>query len=137
MKLAHIGILLFFPIGFLTISGCPKTTGNSSSQTINLIETDNGKTLTISKGQEFTLTLPNRVDGGYRFDKEQYDTTILRLQKHIKKPPAANSGLGSPGTGLWQFISIKNGETTLKITASRPWTKSGTITAFENTVIVK
>src|SRR5579863_148036 len=135
MKLAHIGILLFFPTGLLTISGCPKTT--TSSQTINLTEKDSGKKLTIEPGQEFTLTLPSRVDGGYRFDKEQYDTTILRLEKHIEKSPAPNSALGAPGTAVWQFISLKKGETALKITASRPWTKVGIITEFENTVIVK
>ena len=135
MKLAHLGILLFFPIGLLAISGCPKTV--NGSQTINLTEKDSGKKLTIEPGQEFTLTLPNRVDGGYRFDRGHYDTTILRLEKHFEQAPPANSSLGAPGTGVWQFISLKKGETTLKITASRPWTKAGVITEFENTIIVK
>ncbi len=135
MKLAYIGILLFFPTGLLAISGCPKTM--SDSQTINLTEKDSGKKLTIEPGQEFTLTLPNRVDGGYRFDQAQYDTTILRLEKHVEQAPPANSALGAPGVAVWQFTSLKKGETALKITASRPWTKAGVITEFENTIIVK
>ena len=93
MKLAHIGILLFFPAGLLTISGCPKTM--SDSQTINLTEKDSGKKLTIEAGQGFTLTLPNHVDGGYRFDKEQYDTTVLRLKKHVEQAAPANNALGA------------------------------------------
>ncbi len=133
MKSAQVCILLFFPLGFLSMVGCPGKTGQ---QTINITEKDSGKKLTIEQGREFTLTLPNRVDGGYRFDKALYDTTILRLEKHVETPPA-NSALGSPGNGVWQFISLKKGETALKITASRPWTKAGVITEFENTVIVK
>jgi predicted secreted protein len=135
MKLAHIVIALFFSPAFLAITGCPKTA--SQPQITNLTEKDSTKTLIISKGRELTLTLPNRTDGGYRFDKEQYDTTILRLEKHIEKAPPANSGVGSPGEVMWQFIAIKNGTTVLKITASRPWTKVGVITEFENTIVVK
>ena len=126
--------LLFSP-AFLAINGCPKTM--SQSQTVNLTEKDSGKTLTLSKDGEFTLTLRNNTDGGYRMDKEQYDTTILRLEKHIEIPPPANSGLGAPGQVTWQFVAIKNGATKLKITASRPWTKIGINTMFQNTVIVK
>jgi len=133
--LAHIAIGLFFSSGLLAITACPKTA--SQSQITNLTEKDSAKTLTISKGREFTLTLPTRTDGGYRFDKEQYDNTILRLEKHIEKAPPANSALGSPGELMWQFIALKNGGTSLKITASRPWTKVGAVTEFENTVVVK
>jgi predicted secreted protein len=135
MKLAHIVIAMLFSPGFLAITGCPKTT--SQAQMINLTEKDSAKTLTLSKDQEFTLTLRNNTDGGYRMDKEQYDSTVLKLEKHTESPPPANSGLGAPGQVIWQFIAIKNGTTTLKITASRPWTKEGVIREFQNTVIVK
>ena len=102
-----------------------------------LTENDFGKKLTISKGDEFTLTLPEKIDGGYRFDKEQYDSTVLRLEKYIEQPPAAGSRPGAPGTGIWQFLALKNGMTALKVTSSRPWKKTENITSFENTVVVK
>ena len=120
MKFAHQVILMFFPIVFITILGCPKTIRNPGLQVINLTEDDFGKKLIIAKGEVFTLTLPNRVDGGYRFDKEQYDSSVLQLVKHIKRSPPANSALGKPGKDVWQFIALKKGKTVLKITASRP-----------------
>ncbi len=137
MKLAHSGLFIFLPVAFLAALGLPKTIPYSASQVIALTENSTGKKLTISKGQEFTLTLPNRVDGGYRFDKEQYDTTILRLEKNIEKSPAANSTLGKPGYGVWRFIALKKGKTVLKVTASRPWTKAGVLIIFKNIVVVK
>jgi predicted secreted protein len=137
MKFVHQVILMFFPIVFIAILGCPKTIRNSGLQVINLTEDDFGKKLIIAKGRVFTVTLPNRVDGGYKFDKEQYDPSVLQLEKHIERPPHANSALGKPGEDIWQFIAFKKGKTILKITASRPWTKRGIIMEFENEVIVK
>ncbi|MFI5162819.1 MAG: protease inhibitor I42 family protein [Sphingobacteriales bacterium] len=135
MKLAHVVIALLFSPGLLAITCCPKTT--SQSQVVNLTAKDSLKTLALVKGREFTLTLPDHTDGGYHFDKPQFDTTILRLEKQSEKPPAPNSALGAPGQVMWQFIAMKTGTTALKITASRPWTKAGVITEFENTVTVK
>ena len=136
MKYIRCVILLFFLVAFSAISG-GKQQHNETLQIINLTEYNSGKRLIISKGQVFTLTLPNRTDGGYRFDKAQYDPSVLRLEKHIKKSAPANSALGKPGEAVWQFVALKKGKTTLKITASRPWTKVGIITEFENEVIVK
>lgn len=106
-------------------------------QVINLTENNSEKTLTISKGQIFTLTLSNKVAGGYRFDPPKYDTSILRLEKHNEKPPPPNGGLGNPGQDIWQFTALKTGKTVLKITATRPWAGGGAITIFENIVIIK
>ncbi len=106
-------------------------------QTINLTEKDTRKNLTVSTGQVFIFTLPNRFDGGYRFDREQYDQLILGVQKHTETPPPANSALGKPGEDTWQFIALKKGKTTLKITASRPWKKEGATTVFEDIIEVK
>ncbi len=129
MKYVRCIIMLFFLVAFSAMSG--------GMQVINLTESNSGKTLTLSKSQTFTLTLPNRADGGYKFDKAQYDPSILRLEKHSKKSPPANSALGKPGEDVWQFVALKKGKTSLKITASRPWTKAGIITEFKNEVIVK
>jgi predicted secreted protein len=124
-------------IVFPAINYCQKTMQNHNLQVKHLTESDSGKTLTISKGQIFTLTLPNRVAGGYRFDKAQYDTSVLRLDKYIERLPAANSALGSHGWGTWQFTVLRKATTTLKITASRPWHGGGTITEFSSIVMVK
>jgi predicted secreted protein len=121
-------------IAFLTLAACPKTMQHN---VIYLTENDSGKKLIISRGREIILTLPNRVDGGYRFDKELYDPSILKLEKHTEKPAAARSPLGAPGESTWQFRAIAGGQTPLKITASRPWKGGGTVVMFEDSIAVK
>ena len=133
MKLVSAALTALFP-AILTIAACPKDEGK---QMIHLTENDSGKILSIAKGQAFTLALPSHSGGGYRFDKAQYDSAILQLQKYTENPPPASSNLGKPGEGVWQFTGLKKGQTQLKITESRPWTKEGIIIEFENTVIVK
>ena len=122
-------LLLFLLAAFSAIS--------AAKQTISLTENGSGKILVISAGQRFTLTLPNRADGGYRFDKVQYDPAFLRLDEHIKKQPPAGSPLGKAGEDSWEFAALKKGKTTIKITASRPWTKAGIMTEFRNDVNIK
>ena len=103
MKYVRYVTLLFFLFAFSAISG--------GIQVINLTENNSGKKLIISKGRTFTLSLPNHTDGGYRFDKAQYDPSILRLEKHGKKSPSANSALGKPGEDVWRFVALKKGKT--------------------------
>lgn len=91
----------------------------------------------VSKGRPITLTLSDKVDGGYRFDTAKYDTTVLRLEKHTQMSPDDKSRMGNPGHDVWQFTAIKKGKTILKITASRPWKDGGTITIFSNIILVK
>ncbi len=98
---------------------------------------DSGKKRTISKSQRFTLTLPDHVDGGYRFNKPQYNKAVLQLIKHYTVGPGSNNRPGSPGYATWQFIAIKKGASILKITASRPWAKKDIIIVYSGIVLVK
>ncbi len=116
-------------------AACPKNQGEHT--VITLTASDSGKILTIAKGETFMLTLPGHQGGGYRFDRPQYDSTVIQLQKYTQSPPPGGSSLGRPGTGIWQFAALAGGRTHLRITESRPWTKAGLIIGFENTVIVK
>ncbi len=114
-----------------------KTGMGDPNQNVNLTVADTSKTLTLAKGQVFTLTLSDKVDGGYRTDKAQFDTTILKLQNYVKQPPEANSAPGTPGHDVWQFTALKEGHSELKITASRSFQAGSTITLFSNMVVVK
>jgi predicted secreted protein len=133
VKTLLIIILIISPI----ISYSQKTTHYFSIPTVTLTEHSSGKKITVSNGRSITLTLSDKVDGGYRFDSVKYDTTVLRLEKHTQRPPDDKSRIGSPGHDRWQFTAIKKGKTTLKITASRPWARGATITIFSNTIVVK
>jgi len=137
MKLLTRGLFVLFSMLFLSDTRCGQGPKSANPQIINPTDADSGKVLNISKGTAFTLTLPDHVDGGYRFDKAQFDTVVLRLDNYTEKPPPASSPPGRPGLAFWQFTAIETGKSTLKITATRPWKGGGTLTIFENTVIVK
>ena len=133
-KTLFIISLLIAPI----ITYCQKTTHYFTVQAVNLTENNSGKKITVSKGRPITLSLPDQVDGGYRFDSVKYDTTVLRLEKHTQRSPDDKSRMGSPGHDIWQFTATKKGRTVLKITASRPWAREATtITIFSNIIVVK
>ncbi len=125
-------ILLFFGGLWFT-----KTLQNNSQSVANLTDADTGKELNIIKGQVFKLTLPNHVDGGYRFDNIRFNHAIIALQKHTTTSPPPNSPRGRSGAGTWQFIAKAAGQTVIKVTATRPWKGGGTVTIFENKVMVK
>ncbi len=102
-----------------------------------LTEDDSGKTLVVSTTQSFILTLPDHVNGGFRFNKASFDTTILKLQEHHESPPQPNAPPGRSGVGTWQFTALKKGKTILTVTSSRPWARSDSVTIFQNIVLVK
>jgi predicted secreted protein len=109
----------------------------ADGQVKNLTDGDSGKTLTITTGSVFTLTLPDHGGGGYRFNRSSFDNTILHLQSHSEAGAPANSAIGHPGTAVWKFIAVKKGRTKLVVTESRPWRQTDTIINFQNLVLVK
>jgi predicted secreted protein len=137
MKLLHKVLFVISLVVFFENSYGQKITHHRALPIVKLKESSSGKTLVVSKKQIITVTLFNKVDGGYRFDKPLYDSLALRLEKHTERPPAANSAVGSPGRDFWQFVALKKGKTTLKITATRPWSGGGTITIFSIILMVK
>lgn len=127
-------------ISFICLLISLPATGRSQAlkhHVIKLTGDDTGKKLAIAKGQKFILTLPDHVDGGYRFNKPQYNKVVLLFIKHDEVSPGNNNRPGSPGHDTWEFIAIKNGASTLKITASRPWAKSDIIIVYSGMVSVK
>ncbi len=129
--------ILLFSVTFAAVSCLQKSTGQAALPSIKLTEDNSGKTVNISKGQLLILTLSNKVDGGYVFNKEQADSSVLKLQRHLTKPSAADGRMGKPGQDTWQFKALKKGTTILKVTASRPWTKKDSVDIFSITVKVK
>jgi predicted secreted protein len=128
---------LFFAAIFIGGLCLAKSLQQPGRQIIKLTDADAGKQLVVKKGQIFMLTLPDHVDGGYRFDTIQYNAAIVTLQKHSENPPQPNSPPGRSGTGTWHFIAVNKGKTTLRVSATRPWKGGGTVTVFENEVVVK
>ena len=126
-------LLILITIVSVAFTAChkdAKVTVSSAQVTV----ADTGKTLTFTTGQTFTVTLGNPGDGDYSFNTWQYDASVLKLDSHTYTPPANPQDLGNYGTDSWQFTTIKNGTTALKITASQ--NAANTVTMFSGTINV-
>ena len=131
-KISFICLLISLPV----IARCQTHILNTDKQ-VNLTRDDSGKKLVMPKGQRFTLTLPDHVDGGYRFNKPRYNKAVLLLVKHTVVGPVNNNRPGEPGHDTWEFITIKTGTSSLTVTASRPWAKNNIIIIYSGIVLVK
>jgi predicted secreted protein len=96
---------------------------------------ENGKTITVVKGQTLKLTLGNPGDGGYAFDTPKYNSAVLSLTDHTHI--ASTSGaIGDAGKDTWEFKALKNGRSTLSISATRSFDKANPVIMFSGTVVV-
>jgi len=123
-------LTIIISVAFTACHKDAKVTVSSAQVTV----ADTGKTLTFTTGQTFTVTLGNPGDGDYSFNTWQYDDSVLKLDSHTYTPPANPQDLGNYGTDSWQFTTIKNGTTALKIMASQ--NAANTVTMFSGTINV-
>ena len=131
--LAVLVAVLSLSLGICSLAA----TGGKNEQVRALTADDSGKTLVLKKGDFFTLTLRDRVDGGFHFNKGQFDPRILRLDRRYQGPPNPDSRPGRPGTATWEFSVLRKGKTILRMTVSRSGTPTDSITNFQNLVLVK
>ncbi len=105
------------------------------TNTLQLTSADIGRTIKISQGQMFTVTLSNPGDGGYQFNVPDDGSDILVDSGRIHTNPTSGA-LGDFGKDMWTFYANRTGITNLKITASRPWSTEQPIVMFNVTVVV-
>jgi predicted secreted protein len=126
-------------ISFIALSGvffsCKKS-GINPNAPLQITALDTGKTIDVTKGQTFDLTLGNPGDGGYAFDIPLYNSSLLTLVKHTHTPPPNSDRVGDFGTDTWEFSATSTGSTALKITATRGGTTSSTITMFNGSIAI-
>src|ERR1700722_5989360 len=126
--------LVIFTITLILITtSCKKSEETPMPAEVKITVQDNGKSLTLTKGQTLNISLGNPGDGLYSFDTPQYDPTVLRFVDHLHQGPS-NNNVGNYGTDSWDFTALKTGTTTLTITATRGTDKSTTVTMITNNV---
>ena len=116
-----------------------ETTTSTATSTDAMFRFDsgsNGKIIKLTPGQNFEIMLSNPGDGGYKFDRAEYDTSLLHLNNHVHNPPTQNIP-GNFGTDAWQFTTLKPGATDITITATRPFDTKDIVTIFKSTVSIK
>jgi predicted secreted protein len=129
------GLILMFLAFAVFILSCQK------GQHVNLPYVqvngaDNGKTINLAQGQTLKVDLGNPGDGGYKFDAPQYDPSVLSLKEHTSTPPANTNVIGDFGRDTWEFSTLKSGNTSLTVTATRSFEANSTVVIYTGKIAV-
>lgn len=83
--------------------------------------TDEGKTITASVDEEFTIALDSNPTTGYNWE-ETHDTSMLSLVEDKYAPDEKAKGLvGAGGTQYYRFKALKKGDTEVTLVYKRTW----------------
>ncbi len=93
-----------------------------SVQAVELIETDNGRKISVSEGESISLTLAGNPTTGYRWKLVAVDSAVLAAEAEPVFT-ADSSQTGSGGKFKFRFTPLKTGSTAIKLIYHRPWEK--------------
>lgn len=126
---AILSVCLIFAAGCLQEQGSGGVPTPTPTSTIPpgpaLSPEDNGTNITIARGTEFTLTLPENPTTGYSWDLSQSPGITLLRDEYI---PPTSQMMGAGGTHAWYFKGEKSGDQVVYGEYRRPWVPSGTVT---------
>lgn len=108
-------MLMVFSIALVLVAaGC-------GTKTAKYTEADTKKTLEVSVGQQFTITLRGNETTGFEWQMGK-DINSKIVKKVSDKYTADNTGLvGSGGDHVWTFKAVAVGETRITLNYLRPW----------------
>jgi predicted secreted protein len=84
----------------------------------------NGKNVACSPNQCFSLELDLNADGGYQWDHNISDTSILRLDSTNYRPKSGNwSIVGGLTVQTFYFRAVHPGQSTIDLAERQEWMK--------------
>jgi len=83
-------------------------------------EADSGKTLTLEKGENFTLRMKENPSTGYNWNLD-VSGGLTVLSDEYSQDPAFEDYAGSPGTHTWIIEAEDTGRQKVKGTYKRSW----------------
>jgi inhibitor of cysteine peptidase len=90
-----------------------------SGAAVELTESDNGKTVEMQAGDMLVVRLHENPSTGFRWQLEEPDSKIIRLQGNEFVPQSA--AIGSGGDERWTFEASAPGKTKLGFKLWRHW----------------
>jgi inhibitor of cysteine peptidase len=96
------------------ISGC------AAESVLALEGEDNGREITLQKGQTLTIKLEGNPTTGYSWEVVESEDAILQ---QVGEPEfeAESDLLGAPGTQTLRFEAVETGQMELKLVYRRSW----------------
>jgi len=136
MKLSTpIVLILLFIAVMVGVAGCGES---SMPQQVGLTQNDSGKTVSISIGQKFAVTLHGNGSTGFSWDVVPGSESILAQGATQYVPDSTNQGsTGGGGNYTFTFSAVSQGTTPLKLIYHQAWaTGIDPAQTFQVTVIV-
>jgi len=105
-------------LSLLALAGC----GSSGSNTTTVKKfTDKDKTITVKKGDTFTITVDSNPTTGYEWQVVTTpDGKAVKLEKSTYEAPAKQIP-GAGGKQVWTFKAVSPGTATFSAKYSRSW----------------
>jgi len=107
-------LIIILVVGII-MSGC-------TPADLKLDIADSGRSVSLAKGGELTITLEANPTTGYIWQTVETDDTLLQA---VGEPSfqASSSALGAGGLQTFRYRALKRGKTLLKMVYHRPWEK--------------
>ena len=103
---------------------------------LKITQADNGKAITMKKGQVLKLSLDSNPTTGYQWYIEELDDKLLKIVNMDFESPDT-SRMGAGGKQFWKIKAINSGETKLLILYYRMWEgKDKAVKEFELNLVV-
>ena len=129
-------VLVFINLCFVLVGACGF---RAASLPIVLTGADNGKTATVSSGNQVIIQLAeNPGSTGYTWNFTTSRNQVLTWQDATYLPPAGHPMPGAPGTIVFTFLAHDSGSVQLQFELRRTWeTKVPPVQRFAITIQVQ
>lgn len=139
MNIKFIAVIILTSV---VITGCAAQHNNSKLEKVTLTNKQNCDNLTLSVGQELTITLPSSPSTGFSWTvvKQPNVLQLTHTPKYEQDPSPQNNNtqmVGMSGTTSWFYKAQNIGTDTLEMIYHRPWeTKKKPAETFSCTINV-
>jgi len=123
--------------------GCPEARiatqaaneGMHANSLVTIGDSDSGKTITVPKGGKLIVRLASNPTTGYQWQISSLDQEYLKpVGEPVYELPTTDR-IGSGGTQVFTFITLKPGKTMLVLDYERSWEKKP-VKKFTVTILI-
>jgi inhibitor of cysteine peptidase len=93
----------------------------AAASTITLTARDNGRALTLDRGDILVVSLRSTPGTGFGWAVAHLDPAVLSQLGTPELVPSAHPVPGAPATQVLRFTAISRGSTTVELDYVRPW----------------
>jgi len=114
-------LLVCFILASIPTALCASSSAENQNQNKIITDVNNGKFITLQKGQTFSLKLNENPSTGYAWQLYLSKGLKLISDEYI---PSSSGALGAAGTHVWTIKAVKNGYQQVNAVYKRPLEKT-------------